>query len=181
MLIFNDFIMFTLFNLLNSEKVTEHERSIILSYISKYSETYNSDWLNKLDLSKINFYWCKDMTDENNVLGAWNPLFYNNIYIKAIDKSKLTGNTYKDQLVYDFHFGLIIPTILHELYHKYQCSTYTILIYSILALPFWREYTIEPAAYKISDNASDWMMILDEQEFKDNYNKIHLDFYRIKF
>ena len=172
--------MFTLFNLFNSEKVTEYERTIILSYISKYKETKDSEWIHNLDLSKINFYWCKDMIDKNNILGAWNPLFYNNIYIKSIDKSKLTGNTYNDELVYDFHFGLVIPTILHELYHKYQCSKYTLLIYALLALPFWREYTIEPNAYKISDDASDWMMILDEEQFIQEFNKIHLDFYRIK-
>jgi len=172
--------MFTLFNLLNSEKVTDTEREKILYYINKYKETNNSNWLNSLDLSKINFYWCKDITDENNVLGAWNPLFYNDIYVKSIDKSKLNGNKFNDQLVYDFHFGLIIPTIFHELYHKYQCKKYTLPIYALLAIPLWREYTIEKSAYKISDNASDWIMILDEENFKKEFNKLHLDFYRHK-
>lgn len=173
--------MFTIKSLFNSEKVTDAEKDIIISYISAYKDTNFGQWIINLDLSKINYYWCKDMTDQNNVLGAWNPLFYNNIYLKYFDKSKLTGNKYKDQLIYDFHFGLIIPTVFHEMYHKYQCQKFTLPIYAILAFPIWREYTIEPSAYKISDNASDWMMLLDEQQFKDCFNELHLDFYRIKF
>lgn len=137
--------------------------------------------MNNIDISKLNFYWCNDMTDSNFILGAWNPLFYNNIYLKYFDKSKLTGNKYKDELLYDFHFGLIIPTVFHEIYHKYQCKKYTLLLYAILALPFWREYTIEKSAYKISDDASDWLMVLDEEKFKEEFNKLHLDFYGLNF
>lgn len=173
--------MFTLFNLLNSNQVTETERDMIFSYINKYKESSYGNWLNNLNLSNIKFYWCNDMTDQNNILGAWNPLFYNDIYVKSIDKSKLNGNKFNDQLVYDFHFGLIIPTILHELYHKYQCKKYTLPIYALLAIPLWREYTIEKSAYKISDNASDWIMILDEEKFKEEFNKLHLDFYGLNY
>lgn len=82
--------MFTLFNLLNSIQVTDEERDMVFSYIDKYKESIYGGWLNNLNLSNIEFYWCKDMNEKNNVLGAWNPLFYNSIYVKSIDKSKLT-------------------------------------------------------------------------------------------
>ena len=88
----------------------------------------------------------------------------NNIYIKAFDKNKLTGNIHLDKIAYEYHFKLIFPIILHELYHKYQCKKITPLFYIFASFPYIREITIEPAAYNISDNAYRWIEYLEQQK-----------------
>lgn len=101
--------------------------------------------------------------------------------MKWFDRSKLTGNEILDETKYDSHFSLIIPTALHEIYHRHQCDTYTLIPYSVLALPFWREYTIETPAYKISDDAFCWMQKLDNEKFKARFKEVHLKYYGDNF
>ena len=150
---------------------------ILNKYFDLYKNSELGEWFEDIDTSKLTFYWCKGMNNENQVLGAWNPLFYNSIYLKWFDRSKLTGNEILDETKYDSHFSLVIPTVLHEIYHRHQCDTYTLIPYSILALPFWREYTIETSAYKISDDAFDWMQKLDQEKFNIRFNELHKTYY----
>jgi hypothetical protein len=76
---------------------------------------------------------------------------------------------------------LIIPTVLHELYHKYQCKTYGNLIYSLLAFPLWRDFIIEKSAYAVSDIAYDWIQDEINNEFNLKYLELNVQFYRVKF
>jgi hypothetical protein len=50
-----------------------------------------------------------------------------------------------------------------------------------MALPFWREYLIETSAYKISDDAFDWMQKLDQEKFKQRFNDLHKKYYLDNF
>ena len=43
--------------------------------LTLYKETSDGKWMNNLDFSKLKFYWCKSMTDENEVLGCWTIQF----------------------------------------------------------------------------------------------------------
>ena len=103
--------MFTIFSCFNSELINGKALEILQYMIEKYKCTENGKWMNNIDTSKLEFYWCKSMTDENEVLGSWTMLFYNKIFIKALDKSILTGNEQIDKLTYEGHFNLIIPTM----------------------------------------------------------------------
>lgn len=173
--------MFTIFSCFNSEPVEEKVYKILISIIEKYKETLDGKWMNNLDFSKLKFYWCKSMTDENEVLGCWTMLFYNKIFIKAMDKSQLSGNEQIDRMKYEAHFNLIIPAVFHEIYHRYQCQKLTPLIYSFVSFPYIREFTIEPPAYKISDNAYDWISKLDQEYFEYKRNALHEYFYGNNF
>lgn len=75
---------------------------------------------------------------------------------------------------------LIVPTVLHELYHKYQSKKYGNLIYSLLAFPLWREFIIEKSAYAVSDIAYDWILNEINNEFNFKYLELNVQFYRIK-
>lgn len=154
---------------------------ILNKYFDLYKNSALGEWFKDIDTSKLTFYWCKGMNDENQVLGAWNPLFYNSIYLKWFDRSLLTGNKVLDEIKYDAHFSLIIPTVFHEIYHRHQCNTYTLIPYVFLALPIWREYLIEKPAYKISDDVFDWMQKLDNEKFQARFKEIHLKYYGDNF
>ena len=121
------------------------------------------------------------MTDENEVLGSWSMFFYNKIFIKALDKSTLTGNEQIDKIKYEGHFNLIIPTMFHEIYHRYQCQKLTPFLYAIVSFPYLREFTIEPPAYKVSDNAYDWLQQLEQERFEKTKFELHSYFYGSNF
>lgn len=173
--------MFTIFSCFNSELINGKALEILQYMIEKYKCTENGKWMNNTDTSKLKFYWCKDMTDENEVLGSWTMLFYNKIFIKALDKSTLTGNEQIDKLTYEGHFNLIIPTMFHEIYHRYQCQRLTPFLYAIVSFPYLREFTIEPPAYKISDNAYDWLQQLEQERFEKTKFELHSYFYGSNF
>ena len=173
--------MFTIFSCFNSELINGKALEILQYMIEKYKCTENGKWMNNIDTSKLKFYWCKSMTDENEVLGSWTMLFYNKIFIKALDKSVLTGNEQIDKLTYEGHFNLIIPTMFHEIYHRYQCQKLTPFLYAIVSFPYIREFTIEPPAYKISDNAYDWLQQLEQERFEKTKFELHSYFYGSNF
>lgn len=173
--------MFTIFSCFNSELINGKALEILQYMIEKYKCTENGKWMNNIDTSKLKFYWCNDMTDENEVLGSWSMFFYNKIFIKALDKSVLTGNEQIDKLTYEGHFNLIIPTVFHEIYHRYQCQKLTPFLYIVAAFPYIREFTIEPPAYKISDNAYDWLQQLEQKRFEKTKVELHTYFYGSNF
>ena len=173
--------MFTIFSCFNSELINGKALEILQYMIEKYKCTENGKWMNNIDTSKLKFYWCNDMTDENEVLGSWSMFFYNKIFIKALDKSTLTGNEQIDKLTYEGHFNLIIPTMFHEIYHRYQCQRLTPFLYAIVSFPYLREFTIEPPAYKISDNAYDWLQQLEQERFEKTKFELHSYFYGSNF
>lgn len=82
--------MFLMTQLFNSEKLNQNEMQILNKYFNLYKNTEYGTWFKDIDTSKLTFYWCKGMNDQNQVLGAWNPLFYNSIYLKWFDRSVLT-------------------------------------------------------------------------------------------
>ena len=52
---------------------------------------------------------------------------------------------------------LLKPVIAHELKHREQYYRYGFILYFILALPFWRRWTIEPEAYAEQDRVKSQM------------------------
>lgn len=171
--------MFTIFSCINSEKIEGKALNILKLMIEKYKSTDSGNWMNNININidKLQFYWCNSMTDENNVLGSWSMFLYNKIFIKAFDKTSLTGNNQLDKLKYEGHFKLIIPTMLHEIYHRYQCQKLTFPIYALVSFPIIREFTIEPPAYKISDNTYDWIQQLEQEKFENMRKELHEYFY----
>lgn len=170
---------FTIFDLLKSEKIPEQELKMMFKYFDDYIDWSDDEWIETLKLQKIKFYWCDSMTDENKVLGAWSFITPNSIYLKAPNRTELTGNFYKDKPYWDGHFNLIFPTLLHELYHMYQFKTFTIFLWPFIATPVIREFTIEPPAYKISDEAMDWMLDYQNREFEQIRKMLYADVYDI--
>ena len=80
--------MFTIFHLLDSELVEQQVYEKILEFLTLYKNTENGKWLNELDLSEIQFYYCNNL--DNKKLGSYEPLIANDkIFIKPIDKNLL--------------------------------------------------------------------------------------------
>ena len=71
-----------------------------------------------------------------------------------------------------------MPTIIHELYHKYQAKKYTVPVYIILAIHLWRQFTLENHTDKITDDAYDWIAKLEKQNFQKRFNDLHKKYYR---
>jgi hypothetical protein len=81
--------MFTIFHLLDSEKVDKQVSDKILEFLTLYKNTENGKWLNKLNLDEIEFYYCNHLDYVN--LGSYEPLIANNkIFIKPIAKNLFT-------------------------------------------------------------------------------------------
>ena len=173
--------MFTVFSCFNSEQIDGKALEILQYMIEKYKNTDNGKWMNNINTSQLKFYWCKSMTDENNILGSWTIFLYNKIFIKALNKEELTGNEQIDKLKYECYFNLVIPIVFHEIYHRYQCQKLTPLIYAIVSFPLIRESTIEPSAYKVSDNAYDWLQKLEQERFEKTRKDLHSYFYGDNF
>lgn len=51
----------------------------------------------------------------------------------------------------------------------------------VAAFPYIREFTIEPPAYKISDNAYDWLQQLEQERFEKTKFELHTYFYGSNF
>ena len=165
--------MITLFHLLNSEDLSKEDIIVLKQYFQNYIESSESpEWLKTVDLSKINFKWCKEFSQEQlDELGAWTPFTFNTVYLKPLNKKLLTGNKFADESVYE----------LHQLYHRQQCCWYTYPVYLLLSINVWREFTIESSAYQLEDTVRDWISKYEQQKFKSKYDFIHTEFYRNKF
>lgn len=133
---------------------SSYENQIIELLIKQYAnKSPMFDYLKKINLNKIQFYWYCD--SDENVMGGFHlygkdfktakyPIYLNDIY-------EIRYNFLND---YNKIFMAIIgvfDTILHELKHYSQLQNFGYIIYNILQLPYIRNFTIEKQAYKISD------------------------------
>lgn len=76
------------------------------------------------------------------------------------------------------HLGIIIPTLIHELYHYYQFTTkLTPLIYIICCLPVLRNLIIESSAYELTDKVSEWMIKIQSIEFSKWQEELYMKYY----
>lgn len=119
---------------------------LIQQYINKNSKIFT--YLNEIDLNQVQFFWYKDSNE--NVLGGFHILSYDPkvckyaIYINMFFEYENKGDQFDV-------ISLALGTILHQLKHYHQLKTLGYFWYGLLQLPIIRNYTIEPAAYKISD------------------------------
>lgn len=174
--------MFTIFNLLNSEKVPENISNYFFKYLNVYKETKDGNWLKKINLSKIEFYYCFDMTNKNQVFGAYEPLIANNkIFIKPFDTQLLCGKKYQDENTIINYIELLIPTVIHELYHKYQSQKFTKILYILLANPIWRQITLENSADDLTDKAYIWIDRYSLEQTNIKFAELHKKYYQDNF
>jgi hypothetical protein len=70
-----------------------------------------------------------------------------------------------------------MPTVIHELYHKYQAKKYTVILYLILAIHLWRQLALEDSADRVTDKAYNWIEDLEKQNTKNRFNELHKKYY----
>ena len=113
------------------ELVKETSHNLFLYKLKQLQEHPKLNWLNDIDLNKVNFFWCDDMTDENGVMGAfsiWRPY---NVYLRKFNLNN------KEEV--------ILPTLVHELQHMWQLHKLSIF-YFIFLIPIIRDLSIEMVA-----------------------------------
>lgn len=147
--------MYTIFSLLKGQRLPSYAQDRIRKLLLRYQNTADGIWLRSVNIGQLNFYMCPDMTVQNGIMGAFSSLFKNNIYlmgpsnIAVYDKQ---SQVYKD-LVLSWYQN-IITTVIHQLRHKYQ-SMQLGFLYTILAIPVIRQYTIQPDARSVQKVAQD--------------------------
>ena len=113
-------------------KVTNIERVIFLAYLQKIRKaTLTFDWIRDLDLSQIDIKWCSTFNDDNGIMGCFNFIHPNTIYLR--------------KFAVDYPEKVVLSTLVHELNHLYHFHKNPIL-YLICLIPFLRDITLEVQA-----------------------------------
>ena len=153
--------MFTLLDLPDSYEIPEAERKRMFRIAEKYASLPQGDWMNAINWRGINLKWARGMTPENGVMGCYVP-FANTIYLQPEDVYLSgKGSQWPE---------LMVPTLIHELRHKYQYEGNK-LLYILCCLPFLREYTLEKDAYRITQFAQEFCEELDRAESIAEYER----------
>ena len=147
-------MMFTLFNLPESYEVPESERNRMLRRVKQFSQIQEGEWLNAINWQSVNLKWACGMNQENGVMGCF-VFMTNTIYLMPEDVYMSGKNSGWPEL--------IVPTLLHELRHKWQYERNRIG-YILCCLPFLREITIEKDAWRITELAQEFCEKLDACE-----------------
>lgn len=133
---------------------SSYENQIIELLIKQYAiKSPMFDYLNKINLNKIQFYWYCD--SDADVMGGFH--LYGKDYktekyaIYLNDLYQLRYNFLNDYNKVFMAVTGVFDTILHELKHYSQLQQYGYILYNILQLPYIRNFTIEKSAYEISD------------------------------
>jgi hypothetical protein len=122
------------------------------------------------------------MNNENMHLGAFEPLLAGNtVFLRPFNELSLTGKEYQDAITIDNYVTFLFPTVVHELFHKYQSQCLTIPGYIILAIPIWRELTLEMYTDKVTDYAYDWIDKYSKNKFQEEFNNLHKKYYGENF
>lgn len=124
--------MFSILNSTNTEKLSVKDHLYFISNLQTLREDPELSFLKSLDIENITIYWCKTLTLERGILGFYNIFTPTSIYI----------------LQYSHCKNFLVSTCVHELYHMYQHKKYGTFLYSILNIPFIREFTLEKGARK---------------------------------
>ena len=127
------------------EELLEGEDSGLFSYLDDVS------------LDDMDIYWYFDR--DWDVLGGFYYLSGNCMYLNVNGIGSCWGTDGVDlrYLPFDRQDGLVLsalPTMMHELRHYWQSRKYW-WAYPLLQLPVVREFTIEKAAYAVSDRLYD--------------------------
>lgn len=153
--------MFTLFDLPESYDVPENERNRMLRRVKQFAQLPEGEWLNAINWQAVNLKWCCGMTQENGVMGCF-VFATNTIYLMPEDVYVSGKNSGWAEL--------IVPTLLHELRHKYQFERNK-LLYILCCLPILRELTIEKDADKITKKADEFCEEMDRVEAEAEYER----------
>lgn len=69
----------------NSHEFEKWQKEIVIDLLQNFFERNlpngNGCYLSMLNLNKISMQWCLDFNYENGNYGAWNPFFYNSIFL----------------------------------------------------------------------------------------------------
>ena len=129
-------------------------------------------FLKKINYKKFIYKWCYNMSTDN-VLGCWSLLMPKSIFLVPPE----INNFSKEYQLYN-HLGIIIPTLIHELYHYYQFTTkLTPLLYIICCLPGLRNLIIEPSAYELTDKVSEWIIKIQNIEYSNWQKELYIKYY----
>lgn len=153
--------MFTVFSLPNSYEVSESERQRMFRRVEQFAKLPGNDWLNYINYHGVNLKWANGMTPENGVLGCF-VCWTNTIYLQPEDVyNSGKGSQWPE---------LQVPTLIHELRHKWQFERNK-LLYILCCILIVREWTIEKDAWKITLAAYDFCEELDAAEAIAEYNR----------
>ena len=117
-------------------KFSDKEREILMLLIEYFKHAIpdgNGSFLSMLELDKIDFMWSPAMKD-TDVFGAWVMLFKDLVFIRPADDFSNVGGKHvdmfpslrldQDLLKFTLYLlesnGMMLSTIFHELYHKWQ-------------------------------------------------------------
>lgn len=151
--------MFTLFDLPDSYEVPYYDRNRMFRRVKQFAELPEGEWLNAINWRAVNLKWANGMTQENGVMGCF-VFATNTIYLMPEDVYMSGKNSGWPEL--------IVPTLIHELRHKWQYERNK-LLYILCCVPVVREWTIEKDARKITEIAQDFCDKLDAAEASAEY------------
>ena len=111
----------------------------------------------------LNHKYDKELTKEERLqvirLAAQSGVELNNVWVKKNTKLSWRKNVacfsmLTPDVIYvcdDNDITSVFPALAHEIKHREQFHRMGFLVYSILAFPLWRLWTIEPEAYAEED------------------------------
>lgn len=155
--------MFTLYDLLDSYEVPESERNRMFRRVNQFAQTENGEWLNAINWRGVNLKWALGMmTRKKSVLGCY-VFKSNTIYLQPEDVyNSGKGSQWPE---------LMVPTLIHELRHKWQYERNRLAYRLLCWLPILRKWTLERDAEKITKKADEFCEEMDRVEAAAEYER----------
>ncbi|OGV52014.1 MAG: hypothetical protein A2017_05585 [Lentisphaerae bacterium GWF2_44_16] len=110
----------------NCSEINIHDRNYFLSYL----KNLNLPVLKNIDWDKVQFYWNSDM--KIPVIACFSQWHPDKIFLCAYAKV----------------YSMLIGSTVHEFVHMAQMKRYGFFLYTLLNIPFLREWTLEREARK---------------------------------
>lgn len=136
--------MFTLFDLFKSEPFSEQEHKITLLLLYAFRRHCQREgaFLHLLPFHEFNFKWCYGMTQDNGVMGAFNPLFRKTLFLQANKNPIADILASKNPTIKYVWLLQMLPTAVHELTHAFQFQQAPVQ-YVVCSFPILRQFTLE--------------------------------------
>ena len=164
--------MFTSFSLSKSYLIPYEAIKYLKNILQQLQKTQKYKWLQKTNWRNLDYYYCYQMNTDNGILGAFSMFHPQCIYLMADStmppqeyfNQRLLGRGKQLKLVYNVCASMIAPTLLHQMYHRYQYVTRGFVLYGLSAIPGIRQLILQPKATEVGNEAEEDIKQVKELE-----------------
>ena len=151
--------MFTIFQQFKSKPAQQAFVTRLLHLLNWYQQQPEGQWLRSINIGAMKYCFCQSMTADNGIMGAFSPLKSDTIVLMPCPSLLQQNSDSFGTAILEGWAQVIASTAIHQLRHKWQSMQYGAVGYTLLSLPFIREFTIESDADRITIQAQRMLQV----------------------